>query len=65
MSTMKENIYSLVIYNISSFSKIAWKAELFSWKEVEYELLVKHLENLTIEKFVAILNVLNKASAYL
>ena len=52
MSTMKENIYSLLIYNIISFSKIAWKAELFSWKEVEYELLVKHLENLTIENLL-------------
>ena len=34
-----------------TLGKMAGKAEPFSWREVEYELVVKYLENLTIEIF--------------
>ena len=41
---------SFLIYNIVSLDKTAGKAETFSWREFEYEVAVKYLENLTIEK---------------
>ena len=46
----KEEISSYLVYNIFNLGNLAGKAEPFSWKKVEYELVVKYLENLAIEK---------------
>ena len=49
MSMKKENynIY-IYIYNIFNLGEMAGKP--FSWRSVEYELVIKYLENLAIEK---------------
>ena len=46
--------YSYLIYNIVNLGKMAEKP--FSWRYVEYELVVKYLENLLLRKYAAILN---------
>ena len=47
ISMKKEKSSLYLIYNIISFSKMAAKTEFFFRKtEVEYELVVKYLENL-------------------
>ena len=43
-----EKNYSYLIYNIVSLGKMAGKP--FSWRKVEYELVVKYLENSAIKK---------------
>ena len=48
MSIKNGNIFSYQIYNIVSLGKMAGKIEPFLWRSVEYELVVKHLENLAI-----------------
>ena len=48
MSMKKEKNSSQLIYNIFNLGKMAGKP--FSWRSVEYELVVKYLENLAIEK---------------
>ena len=49
MSVKKENKYSHLIYNIFSLGKMAGKS--FSWRLVEHELKVNHLEKLAFKKF--------------
>ena len=50
MPKKEEKNSSFLIYNIVSLDKTVGKAETFSWREFECELVVKYLENLTIEK---------------
>ena len=49
ISVKKENKYSHLIYNIFSPGKMAGKS--FSWRLVEHELKVNHLEKLAFKKF--------------
>ena len=49
MSVKKGENYSHLIYNLFSLSKMSRKT--FSWRQVEYEIKGKYLENLVFEKF--------------
>ena len=60
--TGRNSLY--LIYNIFSLGKMAGKS--FSWRSVEYELIVKYLENLATEKNMLLFwMMLNKSSVYL
>ena len=62
----RKKISTYLIYNVISFSEMAGKTIFFQEKEVEYKLVVKHLENLGYwESLLLFWMMLNKASAYL
>ena len=67
MSMKKEKNSSKLIYSIISFNKMAGKTDFFfQEKQIEYELVVKYLENLGYwENLLLFWMMLNKASAYL
>ena len=48
MSVKKGKHSSYLIYNIFNLGKMAGKS--FSWGYVEYDLVVKYLKNLAVEK---------------
>ena len=48
MSIKKEKNSSYIIYNIFNLGKKVEKP--FSWRQVEYEIVVKYLENLASQK---------------
>ena len=55
ISVKKEQISLYLVYSIFSLGKMAGKAENFSWRSGEDELVVKYLENVDV-CFAAILN---------